>query len=159
MQGFVCGGFFIPRLSQYRVAVLPIVDHGIMLSSFYRNYSQRKKNSEIDSAMWVPGSIHNEAISVQVPCVKDWKVMVGRESVSFNIDEALFKRSLKSVFVAMSDFQIVGPRWQRSRFEKMTFAQNEIRHALIIELVWILDLPAHKVSLFCEMIAQLILYL
>ena len=89
--------------------------------------------------------------------MKKRKIMGGRESITFNIDEALFKRGLKSVFVAMSDFQMVDPRWQRSRFEKLTFTQNEIRHALIIELVWILDLPAHKVSLFCEMRAQLIL--
>src|SRR5260221_13281123 len=82
------------------------------------------------------------------------KVMGGRESVSFNIDEALFKRSVKSVFVAMSDFQMVDPRWQRSRFEKLTFTQNEIRHALIMEMPRIFHLPAHKVPLFCEMRQQ-----
>jgi hypothetical protein len=66
---------------------------------------------------------------------------------------------VKSVFVAMSDFQMVDPRWQRSRFEKLTFTQNEIRHALIIELAWILDLPAHEVPLFCEMRQQSIVQL
>jgi hypothetical protein len=82
------------------------------------------------------------------------KVMGGRESITFNIDIALFKRSLKSVSVTMSDFQIVGPRWQGSRLEKLTFAQNEIRHSLIMEMPRIFHLPAHEVPLFCEMRQQ-----
>src|SRR6266851_6880369 len=100
------GGFSIPRPSQNREAVLPIINDSALLASFYRNYRQRKNNPEVDSPMRVPRSIYNEAIPVQVPCVKDWKLMGGRDSITLNIDIALFKRSLKSVFVAVPDFQI-----------------------------------------------------
>jgi hypothetical protein len=148
------GGFSIPRPSQNREAMLPIIDHGIMLSSFYRNYRQRKNNPEVDSPMRVPRSIYNEAIPVQVPCVKDWKFMGGRDTITLNIDIALFKRSAESVSVAMSDCQIFNTRWQRSRLEKLTFTQNEIRHSLIMEMPRIFHLPRHEVPLFCEMRQQ-----
>jgi len=83
--------------------VLPIIDDRVLFASFYRNYRQRENNPEVDSPMRVPRSIYNEAISVQVPWVKDWKLMGGRDSITLNIDMALFKRSLKSVFVAVPD--------------------------------------------------------
>jgi hypothetical protein len=85
LKRLFAGGFSIPRPSQNREAMFPIINHGIMLSSFYRNYRQRKNNSKVDSPMRVPRCIYNEAIPVQVPCVKDWKFMGGRDSITLNI--------------------------------------------------------------------------
>jgi hypothetical protein len=64
LKRLFAGGFSIPRSSQNREAVLPIINHGIMHSSFYRDYRQRKNNPKVDSPMRVPRSIYNEAIPV-----------------------------------------------------------------------------------------------
>jgi hypothetical protein len=54
----------------------------------------------------------------------------------------------------MSDFLIVDPRWQRSRFEKLTFAQQEVRYPEVVKLRSLLDPVPQKVSLICEMSTQ-----
>src|SRR5260370_636446 len=112
---------------------------------------KRKVMGGRECFVYVEGYALSASHNLPLPRMEKRKVMGGRESITFNIDEALFKRSLKSVFVAMSDFQMVDPRWQRSRLKKLSFPQDEIRHSSIVKLTRILHLPAHESPLFCEL--------
>lgn len=117
--------------------MLPIINDGELHATFSRNRHQWKNHPQIKSPMWIPRPVYNEAVTVEVPCVEQWKVKFATDSIAFYINNPFLKSSPKSVLVAMSDFQNIAPRWQRSRLEELTFAQKEIGYPEIVKLAWI----------------------
>ena len=134
----------------------PIINDCVLRTPFSRNRGQRKNETEVDSTVRVPCPVHNEALGVQVPGVKHRKTKCATDGIAFNIGKALLERSPRRILVTMVDLHVVHAILQRSRLEKLALTQDEIRYPLIMKLRRILHLPAHKVSLFCEMRAQLV---
>lgn len=117
--------------------MLPIINDGELRASFSRNRRQWKNHAKIESAMRTPRPVYNEAVTVEVPCVEQWKVKFATDSIAFYINKPFLKSSPKSVLVAMSDFQNIDPCWQRPRLEELTFLQKEIGYPEIVKLAWI----------------------